>query len=144
VDDLVAAARELVARGERVLVTGDFNEPSHLDWTPAAAKAGRCPLPVAWPTSRAMAAADLADAYRALHDDPVKRPGLTWTPRKKDDDPKERHDRIDFVYAGPGVKVISARIVGEDEPHADVAVTPYPSDHRAVVVEVELAGGRGE
>ena len=32
-----------LASGKPVFVTGDFNEPSHQDWTPRAAKAGKCP-----------------------------------------------------------------------------------------------------
>ena len=37
-----------------IAVTGDFNEPSHLDWTPRAATAGRCPLAVNYPSTRAL------------------------------------------------------------------------------------------
>ena len=34
-----------------VFVVGDFNEPSHLDWTEKAAKSGRHPIKVEYPTS---------------------------------------------------------------------------------------------
>jgi exodeoxyribonuclease-3 len=37
---------------------------------------------------------------------------------------------------GRGVKVTSAQIVGERMDRADIVVTPYPSDHRAVVASV--------
>jgi endonuclease/exonuclease/phosphatase family metal-dependent hydrolase len=36
-----------------IVVTGDFNEPSSLDWTDGAHGAGRCPLVVRWPTCAA-------------------------------------------------------------------------------------------
>ena len=35
----------------RPLLTGDGNGPSHQDWTDCAAKAGWCPLPVAYPSN---------------------------------------------------------------------------------------------
>jgi endonuclease/exonuclease/phosphatase family metal-dependent hydrolase len=119
-----------------VLITGDFNEPSHFDWTKSVVFEGGCPLPVRWPTTVAVDDAGFTDAYRQTHPDPVKRPGYTWTPTTAADDPKDRHDRIDFVFAGPGVKVTSAEIVGERADRADIVVKPYPSDHRAVVAGV--------
>jgi hypothetical protein len=36
--------------------------------------------------------------------------------------------------------VKKVEIVGEKEQRADIVVTPYPSDHRSVVVTVELTG----
>jgi len=116
-----------------IFVTGDFNEPSHQDWTPAAAAAKRCPLAVNWPTTRAFTERGFIDGYRRAFPDPVAHPGLTWTPITKETDPKDRHDRIDFVF-GKGLPVLAAQVVGEKAARADVVVTPYPSDHRAVVV----------
>jgi hypothetical protein len=53
-----------------------------------------------------------------------------------ENDPKDRHDRIDFVFAGRGIKVTSAAIVGERSDRAEILIKPYPSDHRAVVATV--------
>jgi exodeoxyribonuclease III len=119
-----------------ILITGDFNEPSLLDWTKSVVFEGGCPLAVRWPTTAAVHDAGFADAYREIHPDPVKRPGYTWTPITTEDDPKDRLDRIDFVFAGRGVKVITAAIIGERADRADIVVKPYPSDHRAVVATV--------
>ena len=131
---LLQEIRSLPDQQAPVFVVGDFNEPSHLDWTETAAKAGRHPLSVAYPASREMANAGFADAWRAVHVDEMTRPGFTWSPLTAADDPKDHHDRIDFVYfKGDGVDVTEARLVGENEAHADIVVTPYPSDHRAVV-----------
>ena len=48
--------------------------------------------------------------------------------------------RIDYVYfKGKGVEVNDAKIVGEDKEHADIVVSPYPSDHRAVVATFTVA-----
>lgn len=122
-----------------VFVVGDFNEPSHLDWTEAAAKTGRHPIKVAYPTSTEMAKAGFSDSYRKFYPDEMKNPGLTWSPKYKIDDPTTHPDRIDFVYfKGNGLKVTDVKIIGENEENADMVVTPYPSDHRAVVADFEL------
>ena len=130
--DLAPALRT----GRPVVVAGDFNEPSHLDWTEAAARAGVHPIPVTWPATRSFAEAGLADAWRTVHPDPIERPGLTWTPRPS---AREVHDRIDIVlFGGPGVTVVDAVLVGEKDPPAGLVVTPYPSDHRAVRVRLSI------
>jgi endonuclease/exonuclease/phosphatase family metal-dependent hydrolase len=119
-----------------VFITGDFNEPSVLDWTAAAEAARRCPVAVPWPATAQIHAAGFVDAFREIHPDPVAKPGNTWTPITQEDDPKDRHDRIDLVLVGGGVRVEKAEVVGEDGGRADIVVTPYPSDHRAVVATV--------
>jgi exonuclease III len=81
----------------------------------------------------------MRDAFRTVHPDEVARPGWTWTPTTRPDDPKDRHDRIDFVFfAGRGVAVKHCSIVGEAKESADIVVQPYPSDHRAVVATIEF------
>jgi len=120
-----------------ILVTGDFNEPSALDWTPEAATAGLHPLAVAWPFTTALMQAGFTDAYRAIHPDPVAKPAFTWTPAYPEDAPDDHPDRIDFVFAR-GATVTDARIVGETGPRSDIAVDPWPSDHRAVLAELRF------
>lgn len=123
-----------------VFVVGDFNEPSHLDWTERAAKAGRHPIKVEFPSSLSLTKAGFTDAYRAIYPDEMAKPGFTWSPIYKSDDPRTHHDRIDFVYfKGKGVKVTEAKIVGENKENADIIVSPYPSDHRAVVATFNVA-----
>jgi exodeoxyribonuclease III len=121
-----------------ILITGDFNEPSVLDWTEPVFRAGRCPVSVRWPTTAAVIDAGFTDAYRESYPDPLKQPGYTWTPITALDDPKDRHDRIDFVYVSRGTGITKAEIVGERAGSADVVVAPYPSDHRAVVAAIAL------
>ena len=121
------------------IVTGDFNEPSWRDWSPGAAAAGRHPLAVEYPLARALEAEGFVDAYRAVHADELARPGYTWTPTTDPGDPADHHDRIDYVFVrGEGVEVLRAQVVGEDPAQADLVVTPWPSDHRAVLVEMRL------
>ncbi|WP_406694658.1 endonuclease/exonuclease/phosphatase family protein [Singulisphaera sp. Ch08] len=146
VAEMLMEARAIVAEGWPVVLTGDFNEPSHRDWTEAAAKANLCPLKVEWPSTKAVEDAGFVDAYRSVHPDPVEPRGLTWTPITHASDPKDRHDRIDFVFVSgfgrPNAAVKAVRIIGESPASADIVVSPYPSDHRAVVADLELFAGR--
>lgn len=131
VASLVTALDPALASGNLVFVAGDFNEPSHLDWTARAAAAGRCMIEVAWPASRALAAIGMRDAFRVVFPDEVVRPGHTWTSRPA---AHEVCDRIDRIYFAGACAPIAATILGEASGYADVAVSPWPSDHRALVV----------
>lgn len=137
---LLKQIRSLPDQDAPVFVVGDFNEPSHLDWTEKAAKSGRHPIKVAYPTSIAMTKAGFTDAWRTIYPDEVEQPGYTWSPAYPFDAPTTHHDRIDFVYyRGKGVNLKGAKIVGENKENADIVVSPYPSDHRAVVATFTLA-----
>ncbi|HAV60960.1 MAG TPA: hypothetical protein DCY13_01170, partial [Verrucomicrobiales bacterium] len=70
---LLGDLKPALATGEPVFLTGDFNEPSHLDWTERAATAGVCPLPVRWPATLAVVEAGMRDAFRTAHPDEVAR-----------------------------------------------------------------------
>lgn len=139
IQPVLEALQEPLDEGAPVLLTGDFNEPSHLDWTAEAAQAGlHMGLEVPWPISQEVLRHGFRDAFRTAHPDEVERPGQTWTTLTGDED--EVHDRIDFVYvAGDGVEVVDAYTMGlRDESPTDVAVPGYPSDHRSVVVTIAL------
>lgn len=134
IEELLEKIGKLPNKDLPVFVTGDFNEPSHLDWTAATAKSGRHPVKVAYPSSSALAKKGFTDAWRKFYPDEMKHPGYTWTPVSKPDNPKDHHDRIDFVYfKGKQIEVKNVSIVGENKKNADIVVSPYPSDHRAVV-----------
>jgi endonuclease/exonuclease/phosphatase family metal-dependent hydrolase len=112
-----------------VIVGGDFNSGSHLDWTAAAAALpnhmGRV---VAWPVSRMMHEAGFVDAFRAAHPDPVEDPGWTWSPEFRE----SHQDRIDYVYVrGDGWEVEEATVLS-DHPRG------WPSDHAAVLAVLRL------
>jgi hypothetical protein len=115
-----------------------------LDWTQQAANAGlNFGMKVNWPTSRSVTNAGLTDAFRELRPDEVNDRGETWTPGypAPNLDADEVHDRIDFVYySGFNVTPTSAQILGYDENdgNTDTGIQPYPSDHRAVVVEFDM------
>jgi exodeoxyribonuclease-3 len=133
--------QDLASAGEAALtvVTGDFNEPSWRDWTAAAVAAGLQPLVVPWPLTAALEADGFTDAYRAAHPDEVASPGFTWSPTISAQTVDDHRDRIDFIFVrGPGTRVVQALVVGESAATADIVVTPWPSDHRAVVAKVEF------
>ena len=138
VERLLSELKPALAAGQPVFLTGDFNEPSHQDWTQRAADSRKCPLAVEFPSTLAVTRAGMRDTFRSVFPDEVAKSGWTWTPTTKPDDPKDRHDRIDFVFVGPNVTVKHCDIVGEDPKFADIVVQPYPSDHRAVVTTVEV------
>lgn len=136
-----------LASGLPVFFVGDFNEPSHLDWTQEAADAGlNFGMKVDWPASNAVTNAGLTDAFRQLRPDEINDRAETWTPgypppTVTDD---EVHDRIDFVYYASGdVTPVTALTLGYDanDGNTDIGLQPYPSDHRGVVVEFDLLAG---
>jgi endonuclease/exonuclease/phosphatase family metal-dependent hydrolase len=136
-----ASLPKVAAQGIPVILGGDFNSPSHLDWTEAAAQARPAvKYPVEWPESKLMADSGFIDSYRAVHVDPVAKPGLTWTPGYPHPfvRPQETHDRIDYIYAS-GAKAVKSEIVGEPgNPDVDIVVDPWPADHRAVLTTFEV------
>jgi len=128
----------LAQAGTPVFLTGDFNTPSHLDWTVVMQRVRPDVIryPMEWPVTRALSETGLRDSYREAHPDPTQRLGYTWTagmpaPYVR---PRETIDRIDFVFNGGASETVASQIVGEPGGEGvDFAVTPYPSDHRGVV-----------
>ncbi|MFI8243751.1 HAD-IA family hydrolase [Streptomyces sp. NPDC085866] len=130
--DALHRIAESSSDGVPVVLVGDFNCPSHLDWPD-----------VAWPVTRAAADAGFADSYRAVHPDPVAEPGHTWSPihpvHEDGSGRPEPQDRIDYVLHR-GLTVCDARtlVVGTPRPWPDVADNDWPSDHAAVVTTFAL------
>lgn len=130
VADILTAQKE----GYPVFLTGDFNEPSCLDWTDKAVEAKICKIAVEWPSTKAFIDAGLKDSYREKYPDEVKNPGHTWTPLPETKSYTEVLDRIDFVfYLGGNIKLENSQIIGEESPLSDIRFDNYPSDHRAVI-----------
>ena len=79
-----------IIKDEEILLVGDFNEPSHLDWTLQAANQGlNFGFEVNWPISNDLESIGMIDAYRQKYPNSLQYPGLTWTPFQSDD---EVHD----------------------------------------------------
>lgn len=151
--ELFAVLDRLRRGREPIFLTGDFNEPSHLDWTPEAVEAGLVPVAVQLPFSRELEKRGFRDA---LHLDRqfdrqsvVQRWAHTWTPGAHEEGRTADDDRIDFVlHRGEGVRVLDVETLGEPGGKGvDRSFGKWPSDHRAVVARYLLeplaVGGQG-
>jgi endonuclease/exonuclease/phosphatase family metal-dependent hydrolase len=134
------AVSALAAQGMPVFLAGDFNAPSHLDWTKeTVGLRDHVRFPLDWPVSVAVEQAGLHDSYREMHPDPVADEGLTWPAarRGKGYNPARNGaaaDRIDFVYAGGPAKTTASVLVGEPGgAGVDIEIPQWPTDHRATV-----------
>jgi endonuclease/exonuclease/phosphatase family metal-dependent hydrolase len=90
-----------------VILTGDFNSPSHLDWSQknSANHSGIAIVP--WPATILPFQAGLVDSFRLLHPDPAANPGNTWSTIHKKGEPQ---DRIDYIFhKGANIHPISSR-----------------------------------
>ena len=115
------------------IVGGDFNAPSHVDWTEKT-KDKHCNSVVEWPATKAFADAGYRDSYRQVNPSEVDSPGETWSPVTKwnnDYNKPEPQDRIDFLlFQGGSLNPTSSRTYGGD--------SQWPSDHLAVLTTFTL------
>ena len=141
IDRLLKLVKSFVDTEDPIFVVGDFNEPSHLDWTEAAAEAGHHPMKVAFPTSQRMVEAGFTDSYRTIHPDGAAKPGLTWSPvhEPKHPDHHLMSPLIMCISKARALRSTTQRLWGKTREHADIVVSPYPSDHRAVVATFTVA-----
>lgn len=123
-----------------VLLVGDYNSPSHLDWTAETVEEHCGYGPVEWPTTKILEEAGLTDSYRVAHPDPAADPGTTWSPlypyHDGDSGDPEPQDRIDYVtHAGDDLTVADSVTIVDGDPtpvpnHAD---NEWPTDHAGVL-----------
>ncbi|MCF7675479.1 MAG: hypothetical protein K9N23_20670 [Akkermansiaceae bacterium] len=121
-----------------LLVGGDWNSPSHLDYGPDT-KHLHCGHVIPMPCSLAFAAAGFTDTFRTVHPSALKQPGITWTPigrtRGKPRQPVAL-DRIDRLYLrGPGLRPVAATTLPAvfERDSIKRAARTFPSDHCAVL-----------
>jgi endonuclease/exonuclease/phosphatase family metal-dependent hydrolase len=145
-------------KGNLVLLGGDFNEPSHLDWTAATKDLfDHNGTIVPWHNSMMLHNNGFLDAYRLKYPDPVKNPGFTWPAYNTDVElskllwakEADERDRIDFIYyfpnkkialndvviVGPVGTIVKGKVV-ETNFDQDRFVKPnaiWPSDHKGVL-----------
>jgi len=105
-----------------LVVAGDFNSGSHLDWTERN-RSNYHNLVVEFPVSKLMEEQGFIDTYRIIHPDETKNLGQTWSPVFKN----SLQDRIDFIYyKGDKLKPVTSYII-DNHPYG------FPSDHAALV-----------
>lgn len=95
-----------------VIIGGDFNVHSHLDWTEATKDLyNHGGAVVNWTVSTIMQQAGFKDSFREMNPNPATEPGSTWywSDSAGVSDVKDRMDRIDFIYyQGKGIKAIES------------------------------------
>jgi endonuclease/exonuclease/phosphatase family metal-dependent hydrolase len=143
-----------------ILLLGDFNEPSYLDWTSRQANLyDHHGVVYQWDTTLSLKNNGFTDAYRQVYPDEVLNPGISWpavatgvgstswTPLS------DERDRIDYIfYKGAGVTATAAALVGPVGSYAynlattagngsdifEASTLPWPSDHKAVVATISI------
>lgn len=154
----IEVAKNDIAANRIVIMGGDYNEPSHLDWTVATKDMrDHHGLVVPWDVSMLLEEAGYKDSYREIYPNPVTHPGftypanaqgaevskLTWAPKA---DERERIDYIHY-YPSESLELVSATVVApkgdiyrakrDTTPTADPLRLPvgvWPTDHKALVV----------
>ena len=158
----IEAARKDVEDGVLVVLGGDFNEPSHLDWIRETKDLyDHNGMIIPWTVPLLLDNAGFVDAYRAKYPDVLDYPGftfpadnplievnrLTWAPKS------DERDRIDYVFYYPdrrlklkdavifgpkGSIVKSERIVETSKDRFIEPLGAWPTDHKGVLVTFEL------
>ncbi|WP_455586990.1 endonuclease/exonuclease/phosphatase family protein [Bacteroides sp.] len=159
----IEAVQKDLASGSLILLAGDFNEPSHLDWQENTKNLWEHHgVTVNWDCSSMLYRAGFKDAYRVLHPNPVTHPGFTFPSDNEQVDIKkltwapdtDERERIDFIYyypdkknlipvkavlMGPKRSIVRGRRV--EETGCDIFIEPtagWPTDHKAVMVEFKV------
>lgn len=165
-DDAMAAilkdAKKDIEQGNLVIIGGDFNEPSHLDWIESTKDMfDRQGLVVEWSVSSMLEKAGYIDSYRHLYPNAATHPGvtypadcpekelsaLTWAPLA------DERERIDFIhfYPDPRLSLAESTIIGPrreiirnqrvDAVSYDNIYTPsikWPSDHKGLLTTFKI------
>lgn len=131
-----------------LLVGGDWNTPSHMDWTLDTARVFKNRRALPLPVSLAMHGAGFGDSFRDVYPNPVQHPGITWSPMFRGDEDREQgFERIDRVYLRdsrsdsapwrlvPTAATVYPEVWEDDE--IPTAQRDFPSDHGAVLIEYQ-------
>ena len=160
---LIKDANREIAKGNMVIMGGDFNEPSHLDWIFSTRQMyDHHGAVIPWTCTRMLEKAGFTDAYRKIYSDPVTNPGFTWPSDNASVSidrlvwapEADSRDRIDFIfYSGKqkNIELNSITIVGPQasvirdkrvpEKNNDRTLVPqgdWPSDHKGLLATFEL------
>lgn len=137
-----------------ILVSGNFNEPSYLDWTSATSELyGHNGVVYDWDVSVKMSQAGLTDTYRELYPSAVTHPGFTYPAGNskvnegvelsiaKEADERERLDYIYFSkYNDRDVRPENMSILGDKSIIVNGNVQEGDSEDSFVKPESNLPG----
>jgi len=140
------------------VIAGDFNEPSHLDWTNETKNLfDHRGAVVPWDCSVLLQRAGFTDSFRQKYPNPVSHPGFTYPAYNKDvpisklawAPTADDRDRIDYIYyrSKLPLRPLKVHIVGpvetvkygqkQDKDSEDHFLVPkgiWPTDHKALLV----------
>lgn len=117
------------AGGLPLIMGGDFNSGSHLDWVEST-RHKHYDKVVEWPVSKLMVDRGFTDSFREVHPDPSLTLEGTWGYLNDD----IISDRIDYIYyRGDNIRSKDSKIVMDDP-----AGGFFNSDHRAVLSLFEI------
>jgi len=157
IKELISDAAMESEKGRIIVVGGDFNEPSHLDWGETTKNLfDHDGTVISWPCTLMLQNAGFVDTYRELYPNPLTHPGFTWPADNPLIDVKalswakesDERDRIDFIFylKNQGLKLKNVSIVGpagtilkgerNSDPTKDPIFTPkstWPSDHKGLL-----------
>lgn len=107
-----------------IIMGGDFNSGSHLDWIEST-KQYHYDKVVEWPVSKLMQDRGYTDSFREAHSDPALTLEGTWGFLSGE----IISDRIDYIYyRGDKLRTLDSKIVMDDPPGGF-----FNSDHRAIL-----------
>ncbi|KAI1723721.1 endonuclease/Exonuclease/phosphatase family domain-containing protein [Ditylenchus destructor] len=143
-----AFAKEAEDSGRPLIVAGDFNCPSHQDWTEET-KHLHGGWVFEWPATKMLTDIGMVDSYRELHPNVIEAPGHTWSTVQKSSGPEwewsipEPQDRLDFIFykGSRWLKPIKSYTYAGTEPLTPIPNqwdNDYPSDHYAVLTDFKV------
>ncbi len=160
--DIITDARQEESK-HSIIIAGDFNEPSHLDWVEDNKHMyDRRGAVVPWDCSVMLYGAGYRDAFRFHYPNPTTHPGftypsfnkdapiekLTWAPEA---DERERIDYIYFKSLGNTLQLKGIQVVGPEstvryaQKHENDAkdlfwkpLDVWPSDHKGLLATFSI------
>lgn len=154
---LIDDASKEINEGSIILIGGDFNEPSHLDWQENTKEIrDHNGVVLNWDCSILLEKSGYKDCYREQYPDPMVNPGFTFPSANPLVEPSklswapdaDERDRIDFIYyypnpefglkeiqiVGPSQSILYGKSVENDS--EDRFILPkqgWPTDHKALL-----------
>lgn len=157
IQKFIEAAKEDKAKGRIVIIGGDFNEPSHLDWVEETKYMfDRQGVILPWTVTTLLENAGYVDTYREKYPNPVTHPGITYPTDCKGADIKlltwapdsDERERIDYLFYAPakglslnnviiwgpkGTIKNSQRVLEKTQDNYGIGSGIWPSDHNALL-----------
>lgn len=128
-----------------IILGGDLNSHSHLDWTVATKDTfNHGGTVVNWTVSKALSDARFKDSFREIHPNPLMELGKTWISGmdKKGEFGYMKEDRIDYIYYMGNVLKPTNSESFVCPPGANLKFRNeeimYPSDHGFVLTTFEI------